>query len=328
MTAKKQELIRVEHLKKQFTLHKSWSSKNQKVVKAVDDVSFSINQGETLGLVGESGCGKSTTGRLILHLLQPTSGKVFLEGRELTAASKKELWEMRRNLQLIFQDPYSALNPRMTINDSLNEPLKAYGEPKKERMAVIHKLIDAVGIPRQYLDRYPHEFSGGQLQRIGIARSLALKPKFVVADEPVASLDVSIQAQILNLMQDLQAEFGYTYLFISHNLSVIDYISDHIGVMYLGQLVEMADRDALYRQPLHPYTQALLSAIPIPDPDHKKNRILLKGELPSPVDPPSSCRFHTRCPFAKEICRTKVPKWAEIEKNHYVACHVVQEKKS
>ncbi|MCQ2009965.1 ABC transporter ATP-binding protein [Sporolactobacillus sp. STSJ-5] len=325
MNSQKKELIRVSNLKKSFAINKGWRRKNAQEVKAVDDVSFSIFEGETLGLVGESGCGKSTTGRLILQLLAPTAGTVSFDGHDLTKLSKHDLWRRRRDLQLIFQDPYSALNPRMTINDSLNEPLKAYGENSKNRKKTINQLIDAVGIPSQYLNRYPHEFSGGQLQRIGIARALALKPKFVVADEPVASLDMSIQAQILNLMTDLQKEFNYTYLFISHDLSVIDYMSNHIGVMYLGKMVELADRDSLYRTPLHPYTQALLSAIPIADPNRAKNKIMLKGEIPSPVDPPSGCRFRTRCPFAKDICATKNPEWVELEKDHYVACHIVQE---
>jgi oligopeptide transport system ATP-binding protein len=317
--------IRVDHLKKYFPVAKNWRGKHSQYVKAVDDVSFSIDEGETLGLVGESGCGKSTTGRLLLHLLTPTSGSLFFDGQDLTQLSKQALWQKRREMQFIFQDPYAALNPRMTIQDSLHEPLKAYGEDKRTRSETIKTLIDAVGIPSQYLNRYPHEFSGGQLQRIGIARSLALKPKFVVADEPVAALDMSIQAQILNLMKELQHAFNYTYLFISHDLSVIDYMSDRIGVMYLGKMVELTDRDALYQEPLHPYTQALLSAIPIAEPQRSKNKIMLKGEIPSPVHPPSGCHFRTRCPFAKAICAEKEPEWVEMKKGHYVACHVVQE---
>ncbi|MFT8871807.1 MAG: ABC transporter ATP-binding protein [Sporolactobacillus sp.] len=325
MNTTKKELIRVNHLKKYFALKRGGFAPKIQWLKAVDDISFSIRQGETLGLVGESGCGKSTTGRLLLQLLRATSGDIFFEDIRINNLSSHELWKTRRDLQIIFQDPYAALNPRQTIQNSLNEPMIAYGIDKNIRHQTLRKLLDAVGIPSLYLTRYPHELSGGQLQRIGIARSLALHPKFIVADEPVASLDMSIQAQILNLLSDLQQEFALTYLFISHDLSVIDYISHHIGVMYLGKMVELTDRDTLYRQPLHPYTKALLSAIPIAEPRHKKARIMLAGEMPSPLNPPSGCRFRTRCPLAKDVCSLKQPEWAEVSPHHYVACHVVQE---
>ena len=325
MTVKTAELVRVEGLKKYFKLGGRSKLKSQQVVKAVDGLRFSIFQGETLGIVGESGCGKSTTGRLLLRLLEPTTGKIYFEGQDMTLLSKRELRKNRRHFQMIFQDPYASLNPRMTIKEIIDEPLKTFHEKKDNRDQQIKKLIDAVGISASSLNRYPHEFSGGQRQRIGIARSLALNPKFIVADEPVAALDVSIQAQILNLMKDLQEEFAFTYLFIAHDLGVVNYMSDRIGVMYLGKMVELADSDTLYTNPVHPYTKSLLASIPIPDPSRKRKRMTLEGELPSPVNPPTGCRFHTRCPWAKEICQQVEPDWIEVETNHFTACHVVQE---
>ncbi|MDC3415826.1 ABC transporter ATP-binding protein [Aquibacillus salsiterrae] len=329
MQTKTKELVRVEGLKKHFKLSGGGLRKEpEQVVKAVDDLNFSVYEGETLGIVGESGCGKSTMGRLLLRLLEPTEGNIYFENRDITTFSKQELREKRREFQMIFQDPYASLNPRMTVKEIIEEPLRTYKEKQAERSKRVQTLLDAVGIPESYKNRYPHEFSGGQRQRIGIARSLALNPKFIVADEPVAALDVSIQAQVLNLMKDLQDEFGFTYLFIAHDLSVVNYISDRIGVMYLGKMVELADSDKLYNNPVHPYTQALLSAIPVPDPTRKKERVMLTGELPSPVNPPSGCRFHTRCPLAQDICKQVEPEWIEVEENHFAACHVVKERLS
>lgn len=328
MNTNRKELVKVEGLKKYFEMGNSWFGEQKQIVKAVDQLTFSIFEGETLGIVGESGCGKSTMGRLLLRLLEPTEGQISIDGEDVLAFSRKDLQKKRRNFQMIFQDPYASLNPRMTIAEIIEEPLITYHEPKKAREKRIHELLDAVGIPKSSLERYPHEFSGGQRQRIGIARALALNPKFIVADEPVAALDVSIQAQILNLLQDLQSEFGVTYLFIAHDLGVVQYISDRVGVMYLGKMVEMASSDELYKRPLHPYTQALLSAIPTTDYEERKERILLKGEIPSPVNPPVGCRFHTRCPIAKEICKEREPDWMEVENNHFTACHIVQERLS
>lgn len=328
MQSRTQELVKVKELKKYFNSGRSVRSKLKQTVKAVDGLNFSIFEGETLGIVGESGCGKSTMGRLLLRLLEPTAGKVYFEGKDITRFSKEELRKNRRDFQMIFQDPYASLNPRMKVKDIIEEPLITFNENKANRDKRIKELIDAVGISESHLSRYPHEFSGGQRQRIGIARSLALGPKFIIADEPVAALDVSIQAQVLNLMSDLQKEFNITYLFIAHDLSVVNYISDRIGVMYLGKMVEMADSDTLYKNPLHPYTQSLISSIPIPDPNKKRDKIILKGELPNPANPPKGCRFHTRCPLAKDICKQIEPEWMEVESNHFTACHVVQERLS
>jgi oligopeptide transport system ATP-binding protein len=296
-------------------------------VKAVDGLSFEVKKGETLGLVGESGCGKSTTGRAILQLYKPTAGSVNFGGTELTRLNGGNLRRMRRKMQMIFQDPYASLNPRMSVGSIIGEPLTIHGLAKgsKARKERIQDLMRVVGLNPYYANRYPHEFSGGQRQRIGIARALAVEPDFIVADEPVSALDVSIQAQIINLMEDLQQQFGLTYLFIAHDLSVVRHISDRVGVMYLGKLMEMADRNELYENPLHPYTKALLSAVPVPDPsvETRRERIILTGDVPSPLRPPPGCVFHTRCPIAIEECRQVIPEWRDVGGGHMVACHRV-----
>jgi len=315
-------LLKVRNLKKYFMIEKGLFFGREEVVKAVDGLNFNIYRGETLGLVGESGCGKSTTGRLLLRLIEATEGKVEFDGKNLMKLDKKNLTKMRKNFQMVFQDPFASLNPRLKIKDIVAEPMKTHRLYKENRGEKVEELLDAVGISKSYLNRYPHEFSGGQRQRIGIARALAADPKFIVADEPVAALDVSIQAQILNLMNDLQEEFGLTYLFIAHDLSVVQYISDRIGVMYLGNLVELAESDEVYDNPLHPYTQALLSSVPLPDPEIMTERKRLEGEVPSPINPPAGCRFHTRCPHAFDRCSSEEPEFREIEDKHFVACHL------
>lgn len=316
-------LLEVKNLKKYFGHKKSLFNRHPDVVKAVDDVSFTIFRGETLGIVGESGCGKSTTGKMIMNLLEPTDGAVVFEGRDMTELSGKDGRSARQNFQMIFQDPYASLNPRMTVRQLLTEPFKIHGLHQKDVTQKVNELLELVGLSAYHAERYPHEFSGGQRQRIVIARALALNPKLIVADEPVSALDVSIQSQILNLMKKLQRELGLTYLFIAHDLSVVEHISDRVGVMYLGNLVELTTKEDLYREPLHPYTQALLSAVPVPDPTVKRNRIILKGDLPSPSDPPSGCVFHTRCPYAMPQCSVDKPKLTDIEGNgHFVACHL------
>jgi oligopeptide/dipeptide ABC transporter ATP-binding protein len=310
------ELVRVRGLFKHFPVANS-----DDVVRAVDGVTFEIFRGETLGLVGESGCGKSTVGRCLLRLIEPTRGSVEFDGRDVLATSGAELRRLRREMQIIFQDPYASLNPRMRVRDIVSEPLVIHGiGDKSERRERVAELLRKVGLDPDYRDRYPHEFSGGQRQRIGIARALALNPKLIVADEPVSALDVSVQAQVINLLEDLQREFELTYLFISHGLAVVEHISDRVAVMYLGRIVEVAAAEELYANPLHPYTRALLSAIPVPDPTRKRDRIVLKGDVPTPINPPSGCRFHTRCPDAIPDCARIDPDLREVAPNHTVAC--------
>jgi len=314
-------LIKVNNLVKHFPVRGGLLQRTVAWVKAVDNVSFFIRDGETLGLVGESGCGKTTVGRTMLRLIEPTSGEIDFDGTDILKLKGNDLKEMRRNMQIIFQDPYSSLDPRIPVGESIAEGLKIHnvGDPKL-RFDVVLDVLKKVGMEDYHARRFPHEFSGGQRQRIGIARALALQPKFIVADEPVSALDVSIQSQVLNILNDLQNEFHLTYLFIAHNLSVVEHISDRVAVMYLGKLVEMADRDELYRNPLHPYTQALMSAIPIPNPTIKRERIILQGDVPSPVNPPSGCRFNPRCPVVMEQCSQQEPPLIEYSPDHFVAC--------
>ena len=318
-------ILEVKNLKMYFPVGSGFlSRKPVGYVKAVDDVNFTVKRGETLGLVGESGCGKTTTGRCILQLYKPTAGQVIFDGQDLTSMNTKTMRGMRREMQVIFQDPYSSLNPRMTAGNIIGEPLIVHGlvANKTEYRDKVADLLTNVGLNPYMADRFPHEFSGGQRQRIGVARALSVSPKFIVADEPVSALDVSIQAQIINLLEDLQEQFNLTYLFIAHDLSVVRHISDRVGVMYLGHLVEMAERNEIYRNPIHPYTKALLSAVPIPDPvlDAQRERVLLTGEVPSPLNPPSGCVFHPRCPVANDTCSQILPDLREVETNHYSAC--------
>ncbi len=318
-----QALIVVRDLKKYFPLRRGLF-REPAWVRAVDGVSFTIREGETLGLVGESGCGKTTTGRCLLRLIEPTSGEVYFDGVDLLRLPPRQMRAMRRHMQIIFQDPYASLNPRMTVEEIIEEPLRIHRVgTAAERRARVREVLEEVGLPADALARYPHEFSGGQRQRIAIARALALRPRFIVADEPVSALDVSIQAQIVNLLQDLQQRYRLTYLFISHGLALLGHLATRIGVMYLGKLVEIAPTETLYRRPLHPYTQALLQAVPEPDPDARPQRLPLRGELPSPLHPPSGCRFHTRCPFVMTECREAEPPLKEVEPEHWVACFLV-----
>lgn len=317
-------LVEVENLKKYFPIVKGVFSKTVGYVKAVDDVSFTIRKGETLGLVGESGCGKSTLGRTILRLLDKTAGNVFFQGQDLYNYKKEQLRRLRPKMQIIFQDPYSSLNPRMTVENIIGEALIDHGiVPRSEVRDKVLATIQECGLAPYHSKRYPHEFSGGQRQRIGIARALILSPEFIVADEPVSALDVSIQSQIINMLGDLQQQRGFSYLFISHDLSVVKHISHRVGVMYVGSLVEMAAKEELYQHPAHPYTKALLSAVPIPDPAVKRQRILLKGDTPNPANPPPGCKFHTRCAYTTPRCKEEVPAYREIAKDHFVACHVI-----
>jgi oligopeptide transport system ATP-binding protein len=318
----KQPLVEVKNLRKYFPIKKGIFSRTVNHVKAVDGLDFTIFKGETLGLVGESGCGKSTTGRTILQLLKPSEGEVLYEGKNLVAMPKNELRKLRRDLQIVFQDPYASLDPRLTVGEVISEPLEIHNICSgKEKQKRVEQLLNDVGLNSFHANRYAHEFSGGQRQRIGIARALALNPKLIVADEPVSALDVSIQSQVITLLQDLQEQYNLTYLFIAHDLSVVKHISDRVGVMYLGRIVEIGDKDTIYDNPLHPYTRSLLSAVPVPNPLVKRERIILKGDVPSPSNPPTGCTFHTRCSECMEICRTERPKFQEVE-GRYIACHL------
>lgn len=321
-------LVEAKELFKYFPIHAGLTSRHVADVRAVDGVTFTIKEGETLGLVGESGSGKTTIGRLLLRLLPATRGEIWFEGRNVLAMKRGELRRLRRSMQIIFQDPFASLNPRMTIGDIVGEPLEIHGITKgKQTERRVRELLELVGLQPYHANRYPHEFSGGQRQRVGVARALAVNPRFIVCDEPVSALDVSIQAQVINLLEDLQEKFGLTYLFIAHDLSVVRHISSRVAVMYVGKIVELADREALYENPMHPYTQALLSAIPIPDPvlEKRRKRIVLTGDIPSPVNPPSGCRFHTRCPIAFDRCVAEEPPLREYEPGHFAACHWVEE---
>jgi peptide/nickel transport system ATP-binding protein len=318
-------LLAVDNLKKHFPVRRGIFARTDGYVYAVDGVSFAIARGETLGLVGESGCGKSTVGKTILKLLEPTSGEIVLDGVPITHLTQAEMHPHRRNMQVVFQDPYSSLNPRMTAGEIVGEPLFNYAlAAGKEREDRVRRLFARVGLRAEHLRKYPHEFSGGQRQRLGIARALAVNPKLIIGDEPVSALDVSVQAQVINLMMDLQDEYGLSYLFIAHDLAVVEHISHRVAVMYLGKIVELTDKTSLFTSPLHPYTEALLAAVPIPEPKAKKKRIILAGDVPSPITPPPGCRFHTRCPYAEEICSRLEPPIQEVRPGHAVACHLRQ----
>lgn len=321
-------LLKAQGLKKHFPTRKDLLGRQIGLVKAVDDVSFEVYEGETLGIVGESGCGKSTTGRMLMRLLEPTEGTIEFNNQVLTNLSESKMRKVRREIQMVFQDPYASLNPRHTIGKILEEPLIVHRLGNaKERKRRVKELLEIVGLSEYHATRYPHQFSGGQRQRIGIARALMTNPKLIIADEPVSALDVSIQAQVLNLMQQLQRELKLTYIFIAHDLGVVRHISNRVGVMYLGKMVELAESEKLYDQPLHPYTQALLSAVPVPDPDYQREEIILQGDIPSPSNPPTGCSFHTRCPYKVEQCSQIVPTLQEVEQGHFVACHLFSEHK-
>jgi len=320
-----EDLVEVQHLVKYFPVRAGLMQRVVNWVKAVDDVSFTVKKGETLGMVGESGCGKTTVGRSMLRLVEPTSGSVHYDGKDVLKLRGKDLKDVRRHMQIIFQDPYASLDPRVTIGEAVMEGLNIHKiGSHAERYDLMIETLKKVGLEDYHARRYPHEFSGGQRQRIGIARALALRPDFIICDEPVSALDVSIQSQVLNILKDLQKEFGLTYLFIAHNLSVVEHISDRVAVMYLGKMVELTTRDDLFKEPLHPYTKALMSAIPIPDPTLKRSRTILKGDVPSPLNPPSGCRFHPRCPIAEKICSEQEPEFREAVPNHWVACWMVK----
>lgn len=325
ISASQQTLLEVKNLKKYFELRGGLLNRVTGHVKAVDDVSFSVKQGETLGIVGESGCGKSTTGRTVLRLLEPSAGQVLFEGTDLAKLSREDMRKKRKNIQMVFQDPYASLNPRLTVNEIIAEPLSAHGLGDSSQIKQkVKEILEVCGLTAEHGRRYPHEFSGGQRQRIGIARSLVLQPKLIIADEPVSALDVSIQSQILNLLQDLQDQFGLTYMFISHDLSVVRHISNRVGVMYLGRMVELGAAEDLYANPHHPYTQALLSAVPVANPLTKRERIILQGDVPSPANPPKGCAFAPRCPKVMEICKTVRPEMIEVAPDYQVACHLYQ----
>jgi len=315
-------LLKVENLKTYF-VKKNFLRKEKHYVKAVDGLNFHVNKGETLGIVGESGCGKSTMGRSILRLIEPTDGQVIFNNQNIRTLSEKEMRKLRGEMQIVFQDPYASLNPKMTVGAILFEALKTHdiGKNAKDRLSIVQDLLVKVGLSPIHINRYPHEFSGGQRQRIGIARAIAVNPSLIIADEPVSALDVSVQAQILNLFQELKNSLGLTYIFIAHDLSVVKHVSDRIGVMYLGRIVELSDKKSLFKEPLHPYTQALMSAVPSLDPDSSKQRIILNGDIPSPSNPPSGCAFHTRCPFKQNVCETVVPKEIKVSDDRYVYCH-------
>ncbi|SFQ07693.1 oligopeptide transport system ATP-binding protein [Lachnospiraceae bacterium XBB1006] len=328
MKNEEKTLLRIEHLVKRFDV--STNAFQKEYVHAVEDVSFEIKKGETLGLVGESGCGKTTLGRTILRLYEPTAGKIIYDGQTVfdkAASRQPDMFDFRKKMQMIFQDPSASLDPRMTVGDIIAEPLDVHGlcNSKKERTERIHQLIERVGLTQEQANRYPHEFSGGQQQRVGIARALAVGPEFIVCDEPISALDVSIQSQIVNMLEDMQAEMGLTYLFIAHDISVVRHISNRIGVMYLGSMVELAESFELNKNPIHPYTKTLLSAVPIPDPkkSRQRERIVLEGDIPSPVNPPSGCKFHTRCPYKTKRCEEETPAFREVEPGHYAACHLI-----
>ena len=322
-------LLEVRNLKKYYSVKSGFLNKDRRCVKAVDGIILSVKQGEILGIVGESGCGKSTFGRSILRLIEPTSGEVIFEGTNICGLKKEEMRLKRREMQIVFQDPGASLNPRLTVGEIIGEPLEVFhiceGKEKEER---IYKLMDLVGINRAYINRFPHEFSGGQRQRLGIARALAVNPKLIICDEPVSALDVSIRAQVLHLMKELKDKLNLTYIFISHDLSVVHHICDRVAVMYLGRVVEIADKKQIYENPVHPYTKALLSAIPMPDPEVKRERIILQGDVPNPADPPSGCHFHKRCPYAKKECSETVPPFVTVEPGHQVLCWLAEEQQS